>query len=106
VDDFIRVAKKSDFKNVSIRSYAIFGRKIGIIKRPDGSFYAIDVACKHQGADLTAGVIENNIATCHRHQWQYDLETGECLNHESPPLRKYALRIDDDTIKISLTAAE
>lgn len=101
--DFIKIAKTSDFDKKSIRSYSIFGKKIGIIKRKDGSFYAIDVACKHQGADLTAGTIENNIATCHRHQWQYNLITGECLNHDSPPLRRYSLVIEGDTIKVRLT---
>lgn len=106
VDNYITIAKTTDFADVSIRSYSIFGKKIGIIKRRDGSFYAIDVACKHQGADLTAGTIVNNIATCHRHQWQYNLETGECLNHESLPLRRYPLIIEKDSIKISLDCEE
>ena len=104
--DYIAVAKTEDFRNISIRSYTLFGKKIGIIKREDGSFYAIEIACKHQGADLTAGSIVNNIATCHRHQWKYDLETGECLNHDSPPLRKYGLVIEGDCIKISVRPLE
>ena len=102
VSEYITVAKIIDFKNVSIRSYCFLGKKIGIIKRQDGSFQAIEIACKHQGADLTAGKIENYIATCHRHQWQYNLLTGECLNHDSPPLRRYPLIIEQGIIKIAL----
>ena len=104
--EYIVIAKVSDFKNSSIRSYNLFGKKIGIIKRENGSFYAIEIACKHQGADLTAGAIVNNIATCHRHQWKYNLETGECLNHDSPPLRKYGLVIKGDSIKVSTCPLE
>ncbi len=104
--DYIKIAKVSDFNNKSIQSYSILGKKVGVIKRKDGSFYAIEVSCKHQGADLTAGTIVGNIATCHRHQWKYDLETGECLNHESPPLRRYDLKIEENSIKVSLTPVD
>ena len=104
--EYVAVAKVSDFDDVSIRSYTILGKKVGVIKRKDGSFYAIEVACKHQGADLTSGTIVKNIATCYRHQWQYDLETGECLNHDSAPLRHYDLIIEDEKIKVSLTAID
>jgi nitrite reductase/ring-hydroxylating ferredoxin subunit len=102
----IAIARISDFDKISIKSYSILGRKVGIIKRDDGSYYATEAACKHQGADLTAGTIENNIATCPRHKWQYDLETGQCLNHDSPPLRRFLLVIDNDTIKISTAPVE
>ncbi len=101
--DYITVAKVSDFEKKSIISYSILGKKVGVIRRKDGSFYAIEVSCKHQGADLTAGTIVGNIATCYRHQWKYDLETGECINHESPPLRRYDLKIENNKIMVSLT---
>ena len=99
---YITVAKVDDFKDETIRSYSILGKKIGIIKREDGSFHAIEVACKHQGADLTKGAVQNYIATCHRHQWRYNLLTGECLNHDSPPLRRYPLILDENKTKIAL----
>jgi nitrite reductase/ring-hydroxylating ferredoxin subunit len=98
--EYITIANIRDFKEVSIRSYRLFGKKIGIIKLEDGSFQAIEVACKHQGADLTKGKVVDFIATCHRHQWQYNLLTGECLNHDSPPLRRYPLVVENEKIKI------
>lgn len=104
--EYIAIARISDFDNVSIKSYSVLGRKVGIIKRDDGSYFATEIACKHQGADLTTGTIENNVATCPRHMWQYDLETGECLNHDSAPLRRFRLVIDNDIIKVSLTTIE
>jgi len=104
--EYIVIARVSDFENISIKSFSIFGRRIGIIKRDDSSYYATEIACKHQGADLTTGTIENNIATCPRHKWQYDLETGQCLNHDSLPLRRFPLIIENDIIKISLSPIE
>ncbi len=101
--DYITIAKLSDFKNRFIKSYSVLGRKIGVIKRKDDSLYAIEIACKHQGADLTTGTIIKNIATCPRHNWQYDLETGACLNHDSPPLRRFPLVVENDKIKVAVT---
>jgi nitrite reductase/ring-hydroxylating ferredoxin subunit len=99
---FVKIAKVTDFEIIKIKSYSMLGRKVGVIKRADGSFYAIEVACKHQGADLTNGTIKNGIATCPRHGWQYDLETGECLNEVSSNLRHHELKIEDGVILVSL----
>ena len=99
---FTKVGKVTDFEIIKIKSYSMLGRKVGVIKRSDGSFYAIEVGCKHQGADLTNGTIINGIATCPRHGWQYDLETGECLNENSSNLRKHELKIEDGMIWVSL----
>lgn len=100
--DYIRLAATTDFIAECMKSFSVMGRKIAVIRREDGSFYAIEASCKHQGADLTTGEIRNNVATCPRHQWMYDLESGECLNHDSLPLRKYDLRLDGENILVSL----
>jgi len=104
--DYIRFAKINDFKDKDIKSFSVFGKKIAIIRRKNGNFYAIEASCKHQGADLTVGKIEGKIATCHRHQWKYDLETGECLNHDSPKLRKFGVLLKGEDILVSFYPIE
>lgn len=104
--DYIKVATIDEFENRQIKSVTIMAKKVGIIKRDDGSFYATETGCKHQNADLLTGKIENGVATCPRHGWQYNLESGECLNHDSPVLRKYDLIVEGNEIKISLTPVE
>ena len=100
--DFIKIAKVNDFEDKHIKTYSIMGKKIAVVRRQNGQFFAIEAGCKHQGADLTSGKIDGLLVTCPRHQWQYDLETGKCLNHDSPLLRKYVLKIENDTIFVSL----
>lgn len=100
--DYIRLAATTDFTQVSMKSFSIMGKKVAIIRREDGSYYAIEASCKHQGADLTTGEIRNNVATCPRHQWMYDLESGECINHDSLPLKKHALRLDGENILVAI----
>ncbi|PHR29028.1 MAG: hypothetical protein COA36_04935 [Desulfotalea sp.] len=103
--DFIKIAKVTDFEDKYIKSYSIMGKKIGVIRQKDGQFFAIEVGCKHQRADLTEGEIDGLIVTCPRHHWKYDLVTGKCLNHESVDLRRHALKIEAGDIFISLYPA-
>lgn len=100
--EYVKIATTADFAVATVKSFSLFGKKVAILRRDDGSYHAIEAACKHQGADLTTGEIHGSIATCPRHQWQYDLESGACLNHDSLPLRKYGLRVEGDVILVSL----
>ncbi len=104
--NYLKLATVDEFENKKYKSLSVLGKKIGIFKRENGSFYAMEIGCKHQGADITKGCISNNIATCPRHGWQYNLETGECVNRDSPNLRKHDLTIEGKDIKVSLSPIE
>jgi len=99
--DYIAVANINDFNTQRINSVTILGRKVGIIKKSNSEFYAIEVGCKHQGADITKGIISGDVATCPRHGWKYNLVTGECLNQNTSKLRKYGLKIENDVIYVT-----
>lgn len=99
--DYIEVANVNEFSNQRIKTVTILGNKVGIIKGLDSQFYAIEVGCKHQGADITRGNITGDVATCPRHGWKYNLVTGECLNQNTSKLRRYGLQIEDNIINIT-----
>jgi len=101
--EWVKLATVEDFAYRRIKSYSVIGRKIGIVKREDGTFFAIEVGCKHQGADLTLGRLNGMVLTCPRHGWQYDLESGQCLNRNSAPLRRHAVEVTEGEIWVSLT---
>lgn len=100
--EYVRIAGTSDFASTRIRSYTLLGKKVAIVRLDDGNYLAIEASCKHQGADLTTGELRGTVAICPRHQWMYDLVSGECLNHDSLPLRKYGLRVEGENILVSL----
>lgn len=99
---YVKLAKVSDFNSVRIKSYRILARPVGIVRNSDGTFFATEISCKHQNADLSAGHIKGDLLTCPRHGWQYNLETGECVNHDSTPLRRYAMKVEGDELFVSL----
>ena len=65
--DFIKIANVNDFEDKHIKSYSIMGKKIGVVRQDDGEFFAIEVGCKHQSADLTEGKVDGLLVTCPRH---------------------------------------
>lgn len=97
------MAKTSDFNGLRFRGYTLLGRRVAIFREADGTFYASEVSCKHQNADLLTGQIEGDIVTCPRHHWKYNLKTGECLTHNSARLRRHALKIEGEDIYVSLS---
>jgi len=99
---FVKVARIADFPESGIKSFRILGKPVAIIRRDDGSFRAMEAACKHQLADITTGHIENNVATCPRHGWKYDLSTGECLYGGTAPLRPHGCKVDGEYIYVTL----
>ena len=49
--------------------------------------YMVQRRCPHKGADLGRfGEVDGCVLTCSMHGWQFDLETGECLNHADHPI--------------------
>lgn len=98
----VRLAKVTDFETIRVRSYRLLARPVGIFRDPDGTFRAMEVACKHENADLTTGHIKGDLVTCPWHGWKYNLRTGECLWGGTGRLRPYKLEVRGEDIYVSL----
>ena len=53
------------------------GRKLVLARLDDGTLAAAPVACPHQGADLSEGMLYIDAVDCPLHHYLYDLRTGE-----------------------------
>lgn len=67
----------------------------------DGTIYAIEDVCTHDGAPLDQGELEGCRIVCPRHGANFDVRTGEALTLPAIlPLPTYAVRVEDDAIYI------
>ena len=105
---YIKIAKTSDFANRKYKSFSLLGKKIGVFREGNGGFYAMEVHCKHQNADLLASRPTGDIVTCNRHGWQFNLKTGACLTpgQEWAKLRRFPLKIEGEAIFVCPTPLE
>ncbi|MBA3261980.1 MAG: MBL fold metallo-hydrolase [Thermoleophilaceae bacterium] len=82
VQGFLRL-EAEDMNRFCDRLLAIEANQERIVVEADGTRYALNRYCPHQGGDLSRGwVEEGRYLTCPRHQWQFDLENdGEARNN-------------------------
>ncbi len=105
--DYIRLGYVRDFDQVRTKSYRMLGRLIAIIRERDGSFWATEIACKHQNADLISeGLWKGDEVICRRHGWKYNIRTGQCLNQNSAPLRRHHLKVVAGELHVSVQPIE
>lgn len=69
----------------------------------DGTFYAIDDACPHQGASLSEGEIRGCVVVCPWHGWEYDVTDGKQM---TPPgalhATTYRVVVEGDDVLIEV----
>ena len=46
----------------------------------DGTIYAMENACLHQGQSLGSSPLNGCVVTCRAHGWRYDVTTGNTLH--------------------------
>lgn len=59
-------------------------------------------SCPHAGGNLAAGEVRNGVVTCPWHQWEFDLDSGQCTLSESVSLLRYETRIEDGWLSAKL----
>jgi nitrite reductase/ring-hydroxylating ferredoxin subunit len=101
--EYIKIAQVADFQPGTRKSFRILAKHVALFRHEDGRFHAIESGCKHAHADLMQGRMEGSVATCPRHQWMYDMHTGECLRGNGVALRRHAVRIEEGNILIGIT---
>jgi len=74
-----------------------------IIVRCDGTLYAVEDRCTHDGEPFTQGQVENCQIVCPRHGAHFCLRSGEALTPPAyEPLRTYAVREQDGRVLLEL----
>ncbi len=91
----------ADFRPMTPVTVRLMGKPVSVYLGEAG-FFAREMGCKHQGADLSAAPIIGGSVTCPRHGWKYNLLTGECQNHDSPPLRAHAVAVEDGAVFVAI----
>ncbi|MBV8639134.1 MAG: non-heme iron oxygenase ferredoxin subunit [Candidatus Eremiobacteraeota bacterium] len=67
----------------------------------DGSFYAVEDVCTHDGAPLDQGHLEGKSVVCPRHGATFDVQTGEALTLPAVvPLMTFSVVVDGNDLLV------
>ena len=92
----------------------VAGREVGVVVEADGVLRGIRNRCPHHGGPLCLGTVRERVGggpgvyelagrrvlRCPWHGWEFDLETGACLDEPSLRVAVYPARIELDRVLI------
>ena len=96
-----KIAVTGDVAPGQGRTIRVEDRQIALFNL-QGDFVAIDDACPHMRADLSCGELEGRTVTCTWHGWQFDLDTGKCINVEWAKVRRYPVRLEGEDVHLTV----
>lgn len=71
----------------------------------DGTLYAIDNECPHQGGPLAEGDLKGTLVRCPWHLWQYDVTSGQCLSNPFGHVRSYPVEVTEGEVWVTIAKA-
>ena len=78
----------------------IDGKDIAIFN-VDGTIYAMDDSCLHQGLSLGTSKLEGKVVTCRGHGWKYDVTTGSIVASPGFGVAAYPVKVVDGKIMVA-----
>ena len=76
MSDWVNVIKEGDLAEGGVEIVDVAGVEIAVFYI-EGSYYAIEDVCSHDGGTLADGEVEGHEIECPRHGARFDLRTGK-----------------------------
>ncbi|HEY5593639.1 MAG TPA: nitrite reductase small subunit NirD [Nitrospiria bacterium] len=102
MSEYVTVAKPEDLAPGQGCVVEVNGNEVALFNL-DGTFYAIDNMCAHQGGPLGEGLLEGETVICPWHSWKYNVKSGICSSNPSVNVKTYSVKIENGQIKVALT---
>jgi len=94
----------SDVAAGQIRLVRVDGDNVAVFN-VDGTFFATQEACTHQGGPLSEGTVEGKCITCPIHGSRFDVATGAVVRGPATrPLKTYGVEVKDGIASVTRTA--
>ncbi len=97
---FIAVAKANELKPGQLKSFEIDGKHI-LIANWEGTLFATEDVCTHDGGTLSDGELVEGEVECPRHGGRFDLRTG-AVTALPPmfPIKTFPVHVEGEQILV------
>lgn len=99
--DFVKVASLSELVPGSAKAVEVGDKTIALFN-VDGTVFALDNTCLHQGGPLGEGMLEGDVVTCPWHMWEYNVRTGEFVANPDIKVATYPVQVEGTDIKVAV----
>ena len=101
MSEFITVAAADQVPADRGLQVRVAERELAIFKVGE-TFCAIDGICPHKGAPLGQGFTDKERVYCPLHGWEFNVQTGACLDFPDKSLRAYPTRVENGQLQVML----
>ena len=98
---FTRVAALAEIVPGTAGEFVVGDRIIALFN-VEGTIYALDGICPHQGGPLGKGKLTGCVITCPWHGFQFDVTTGQHLTSKSLVHPRFAVKVEGDHVLVEL----
>jgi nitrite reductase (NADH) small subunit len=112
--EWVDVGSVADLEREGRVVARVNGREVGVISDRNGALRGIRNRCPHHGGPLCLGRVSERMEgepgvyaladrrtlRCPWHGWEFDLETGVCLDEPSLRAAVYPVRVDGDRVLV------
>ena len=98
--EFVEVMRLEQLPPGKGTTVMVAGKDVALFN-VEGTIYAMDDSCLHQGLSLGTSKLEGKIVTCRGHGWKYDVTTGSTLVSPGLGVAAYAVRVVDGKIMVA-----
>jgi len=99
--EYVEVARVEDVPLGKGTVFTVSDKELAIFN-VDGTFYAMDNACLHQGLSLGTSRLDGEIVTCRGHGWRYNVTTGSTLHVPGYGVVTYPVKVTDGKIMVAI----
>ena len=101
MSDFVKVASLSELAAGCCKTVDVNGKAIALFN-VNGTVYALDNTCLHQGGPLGEGELEGETVTCPWHGWEYNVKTGAKVMNPTVKVAIYPVQVEGGDIKVAV----
>jgi 3-phenylpropionate/trans-cinnamate dioxygenase ferredoxin subunit len=102
MSEFIKVAKADEIAPGNRRLMDIDGRAI-VLFNVNGTLYAIDDVCTHDGGPLAEGELRGYEIECPRHGARFDVRSGAALSMPAfEPVAAHEVKLEGDHVLVRI----
>ncbi len=99
---FVKVARLSELPPGGQLLVTINGQSLALFN-VDGTIYAVEDVCTHDGGPLVEGKLDGYEIECPRHGARFDVRTGKALRMPAfEPIDTYQVKVEGEDILVAL----
>ncbi len=76
------------------------GRGLFIYREQD-RYQVYDSRCPHQSTDIPHLALQGTTLTCPKHEWAFDVKSGDCIRKGNAPLTRLPSRVEQGRLQVS-----